>query len=211
MAAQDEALVRKEQQAVNYIRKNIDLDDIQVVEKVYNQLKRQATFQTPVGLNFLQELAEKIATVRAEEAQKTDPETGIKLNLYTKDQVLAELKKVRAIQQKKVQLLTTSTIILTVMVIVMFIITATSKLPTIINYKQMVTDEYANWDMELRNREDEVRRREQEVLEKEEQVIQQMNQLNQATNTYYNTEDMDALNNAEDVAQDTEETINDEE
>ena len=151
-----------------------------------------------------------IRAKQEDDAMKTDPKTGMKLNLYTRDQVLAELKKVRAIQQKKITLLTASTIILAVMVVVMFAITLTSKLPTIVNYKQMVTDEYASWEMELRNREDDVRRREQEVLEKEEEVVQKMNQLNQATTTFYNTEDMDALNDSEEDVEEAEDGLYDE-
>ena len=174
MAAEDQALARKEKQAVDYIRKNVNLSDMAMVEKVYEQLKRQGTFQTSVGLGFLQELEDLIRAKQVDDVVKTDPKTGMKMNLYTKDQVLAELKKVRAIQQRKVTLLTASTIILSVMVVLMFAITLTSKLPTIVNYKQMVTDEYASWETELRNREDEVRRRELEVLEREEEVLQKM-------------------------------------
>ncbi|MBR6281655.1 MAG: hypothetical protein IKR14_04055 [Lachnospiraceae bacterium] len=200
MATNQKALEEREQQAVDYIKANANLSDLTVVEKIYQQLSRQGTFQTPIGLGFLQELE---TLLLPEEPVATPSESKPAVKMYTKEEVVAELKKAKAKQQKKVQILTVSTVILAIMVVVMLGISMTSKLPTVLNYKDMVTDEYASWETELRNREEEVRRREQELLEKESQYVESMDRQNQEQQTHYDTEDMDSLGE-EDTGEDTE-------
>lgn len=200
MATNQKALEEREQQAVDYIKANANLSDLAVVEKIYQQLSKQGTFQTAIGLGFLQELE---TLLLPEEPVAPQTEINPTVKMYTKEEVVAELKKAKAKQQKKVQLLTVSTVILAIMVVVMLGISLTSKLPTVLNYKDMVTDEYASWETELRNREEEVRRREQELLEKESQYVESLDQQNQSQQTHYDTEDMDSLEE-EDTGEDTE-------
>ena len=199
MATNQKALEEREQQAVDYIKANANLSDLAVVEKIYQQLSKQGTFQTAIGLGFLQELETLLLPEEEPEPEVSKPT----VKMYTKEEVVAELKKAKAKQQKKVQLLTVSTVILAIMVVVMLGISLTSKLPTVLNYKDMVTDEYASWETELRNREEEVRRREQELLEKESQYVESMDRQNQEQQTHYDTEDMDSLEE-EDTGEDTE-------
>lgn len=194
MAGNQSAMEQKEQQAVNYIRAHADLGDVAVVTKLYEQLVSSNTFQTRIGRSFLAELE---GIIGGEEHPMPESDARVMeptIKMYTKTEVLAELKKVKAIQERKVQLLTVSTVILSVMVVIMLAISLTSKLPTIVNYKDMVTDEYAGWEQELRSREDEVRRREQELLEKESQFVESMEQ--QTPSVTYDTENMDALEEA---------------
>jgi len=209
MASNQTAAEQKEQQAVNYIRAHADLTDSVVVEKLYEQLVSSNTFRTSVGLAFLEELEQLQSGETAVQTSSMEVmEPTIKT--YTKTEVLAELRKVKAIQERKVQLLTVSTVILGIMVIVMLAISMTSKLPTIVNYKDMVTDEYASWEQELTNREQEVRRREQELLEKESQYVESMDQQRNAGVTY-DTTNMDALEDetTEDVFDETSDETED--
>ena len=199
MATNQKALEEREQQAVDYIKANANLSDLAVVEKIYQQLSKQGTFQTVIGLGFLQELETLLLPEEEPEPEVSKPT----VKMYTKEEVVAELKKAKTKQQKKVQILTVSTVILAIMVVVMLGISMTSKLPTVLNYKDMVTDEYASWETELRNREEEVRRREQELLEKESQYVESMDRQNQEQQTHYDTEDMDSLEE-EDTGEDTE-------
>lgn len=199
MATNQKALEEREQQAVDYIKANANLSDLAVVEKIYQQLSKQGTFQTAIGLGFLQELETLLLPEEEPEPEVSKPT----VQMYTKEEVVAELKKAKTKQQKKVQILTVSTVILAIMVVVMLGISMTSKLPTVLNYKDMVTDEYASWETELRNREEEVRRREQELLEKESQYVESMDRQNQEQQTHYDTEDMDSLEE-EDTGEDTE-------
>lgn len=199
MATNQKALEEREQQAVDYIKANANLSDLAVVEKIYQQLSKQGTFQTAIGLGFLQELETLLLPEEELEPEVSKPT----VKMYTKEEVVAELKKAKTKQQKKVQILTVSTVILAIMVVVMLGISMTSKLPTVLNYKDMVTDEYASWETELRNREEEVRRREQELLEKESQYVESMDRQNQEQQTHYDTEDMDSLEE-EDTGEDTE-------
>ncbi|MBQ1472727.1 MAG: hypothetical protein II571_05430 [Lachnospiraceae bacterium] len=199
MATNQKALEEREQQAVDYIKANANLSDLAVVEKIYQQLSKQGTFQTAIGLGFLQELETLLLPEEEPEPEVSKPT----VKMYTKEEVVAELKKAKTKQQKKVQILTVSTVILAIMVVVMLGISMTSKLPTVLNYKDMVTDEYASWETELRNREEEVRRREQELLEKESQYVESMDRQNQEQQTHYDTEDMDSLEE-EDTGEDTE-------
>ena len=199
MATNQKALEEREQQAVDYIKANANLSELAVVEKIYQQLSKQGTFQTAIGLGFLQELETLLLPEEEPEPEVSKPT----MKMYTKEEVVAELKKAKTKQQKKVQILTVSTVILAIMVVVMLGISMTSKLPTVLNYKDMVTDEYASWETELRNREEEVRRREQELLEKESQYVESMDRQNQEQQTHYDTEDMDSLEE-EDTGEDTE-------
>ncbi|MCR4998555.1 MAG: hypothetical protein K6A05_01800 [Lachnospiraceae bacterium] len=203
MASRDLALEQKELQAISYIRKNIDLSDRTVVEKVYRQLTEQNTLQTQVGKAFLDELNAilypeavpqmmQYKVVQADGEVYRDPQGE---RLYTKQEVLTELRKLKNIEKGRVQLLTVSTVILGIMVVAMLAISLTSKLPTIVNYKSMVTDEYASWETQLRTREDAVRKREQELLEKETDYVERLNRLEQQTT--YQSENMDALDEGE--------------
>lgn len=61
----------------------------------------------------------------------------------------------------------TVTIILIVTVCVMFFISLSSNLPTIVNYRTKITDEYSSWQDELDEKEKELDKREQELNKKE--------------------------------------------
>lgn len=209
MASNQRQLEQKEQQAIAYIRSNIDLTDKQMVAKVYRQLIHQNTFQTPAGLAFVKEL-EGILSEKPKDDAPGRTKDGERL--YTKEEVLTELRKLKQIQERKVQMLAVSTTILGIMVVLMLAISLTSKLPTIVNYKQVVTDEYASWDVELRNREEALRERERALLEKETQYVDSM----ESQRTYYDTQNMDALDDTEatedtGASEDAEANVNDEE
>jgi len=50
---------------------------------------------------------------------------------------------------------------------VMFFITLSSDLPTIVNYRTRLNNEYASWDEELKEREAALDLREKELMERE--------------------------------------------
>ena len=55
-------------------------------------------------------------------------------------------------------------ILLAVLVAGMFLITLKSDNPNILNYKQVLTNQYASWEQNLTERENRIREKEQELL-----------------------------------------------
>lgn len=56
------------------------------------------------------------------------------------------------------------------MIVSMFIISATSNNPTIINYREKIEDRYSQWDTQLKDKEKELRERERAIEQKEHEL-----------------------------------------
>lgn len=73
------------------------------------------------------------------------------------------VKRERALSaeyQKKMYMAVVTAAVCFVMMIAMLVITLTSNLPTIINYREKITDQYASWEEDLNKREAELREKE---------------------------------------------------
>lgn len=168
---------------VNAIHSKIDLENIAAVRALYIKAVEQNIFETQIGYSYLKELREYLIS---KDGLKSD-EALIPI-LYTKhslDKKNTELSEEYAVLKEKIQKQadeklntekqktlkaekacknrTILCVVLFFMVIFMFAITLTGKNPNILNYKTAITNQYAEWDQQLKEREDRIREKEAQL------------------------------------------------
>lgn len=149
---------RKEQKAIEYLTSQMDMNLIENVQKIYNQIITQKLFHTPVGYDFLKELRGRLLqdpTVDNSlvplidiEAPKPPKAATIETAASKEPEDLSVIFRLR----KRIKLLFIICIVLAAMVVAMFIITLTSRVPTILNYQQVLNDRYSRLEQELYDR-----------------------------------------------------------
>lgn len=172
----------KEREVIDYLKRNVDLSDSAQVLRLYQQSIRQNLFSTIIGFSFLRKLQDYLLSVEDIDNSEIGPIVLVKTEQDEKTEYdNALLRKENALSQKNIEKLSgavnkfkgkyhitlTVTIILVVTVCVMFFISLSSNLPTIVNYRQKITNEYSSWQDELDEKEKELDKREQELNEKE--------------------------------------------
>lgn len=165
----------KEAEGIRYLKEHTDMNQPELVLQTYCQLIDQRLFETPVGYVFLYELREYLSvnpSIRKEEipaipvAEDREPMREPK----KKEKKRTEKKKqTGAAGQKKVSHIDFKArfhtsfavnIILLLIVIGMFAVTATSGNINIINYENALIEKYESWENELKEREVKLRERE---------------------------------------------------
>ena len=188
----------KEKLAVAYLSKQVDLSDNKQALRLYQQAASQKLFSTVIGLTFLRDIELRLkkdesipkdqiiaVTVPLKERQKESPSVSVsslqsqegaskkekpKKEAYPFDEK-TEAGKYRRRFHGALALI----IILLATIGVMFFITLSSDLPTIVNYRTRLNNEYASWEEELKEREASLDLREKELMEAE--MIKQSNLL----------------------------------
>lgn len=166
---------KKEQSAIEYLTKQLDMNEPSTVMKVYRQIISQKLFHTQVGYDFLKGLQNYLVTnpdidnTQIDTIEIDSPEEMLKaINLSrakrgeravsaVTDEMSRDLKKFKALKRRSGIFLTT-TIILIAMVAAMFVITLTAKVPTVLNYRENLNDYYSSWDQALTERENALRK-----------------------------------------------------
>lgn len=165
----------KELEGIHYIQERLNMNRPEAVLQVYLKLIQDDMFHTPVGLCYLKELQTLLleSTVIMDDeivpidviarSKPADKAASEKINneaIIEKSQREKEDKK----EQKKRNrplLIMNGFLILTI--IAMFALSATSNVPTILNYENKIIDKYEQWEKELQQREDSVLKREQQL------------------------------------------------
>lgn len=161
----DEAMAeqaRREVEGIRYIRERNNLDNPQMVLKVYKKMIEQQIFETPVGVVYLKELQtylkgrpdipnEEILPIPIEEKEGKEADEG------------AHKSGTEQANTGRLSLSLAGNIILVLLVIAMFVITLTSKHPTILNYEEQLLNKYSGWEQELKEREQQIKVKEQEL------------------------------------------------
>ena len=191
---------QKEQKAVDYLRRQIDFGNPEVVLRVYKQVLTQGLFETQVGLGFFLVFrdfllrspeispadvpvlagAEPDAEVYAargdasategEDAAKAEEDRQALEQAATREAIRREAQRIvrreRALSREyrnKMYKALVGVVICVIAMIAMLVITLTSNLPTIINYRTKIVDEYSTWEKELNEREEALREYEESL------------------------------------------------
>ena len=164
----DVELAKKEQEKIAYLEQRIHYDKPETVLAVYNKAIENRIFQTPVGFQFLQKLHTFLTEQGMEELANPiplyqvysyNPEEEVKSRI-AKPRVQASQYRVLRSRLRRSVILNIALIIL---VIAMFVITIQADRPNILNYKRVLTDQYAAWEQELTDREAVIREKEREL------------------------------------------------
>ncbi len=234
---------QKEQKAVDYLRRQIDFGNPEVVLRVYKQVLTQGLFETQVGLGFLRELRDfllrspeispadvpvlagaepdaevyatggdastgyaagaggtaqnaagysaegnsgdnvagnigatglsRVSAAEGEDAVKAEEDRQALEQAATREAIRREAQRIvrrerdlsREYRNKMYKALV-GVVICVIAMIAMLVITLTSNLPTIINYRTKIVDEYSTWEKELNEREEALREYEESLDQK---------------------------------------------
>ncbi|MBE5897005.1 MAG: hypothetical protein E7281_04510 [Lachnospiraceae bacterium] len=191
---------QKEYQAIEYITKQLDLNNLSAVKSVYDQLQKQNMFHTAIGLSFMKKMEAQIAKLEnavadndsheevseevMDRAEDSTLDTNSSVVENAKTKTAKESRTSGKVKPKKIDrelkkyktltsIFRTTTIALLLMVIGMFYVASTINSPNILNYKEQITNEYASWAQELSDKESALNKRENELKEREEKLQQQ--------------------------------------
>lgn len=161
----------KEAEGIRYIKKQTNMEDPQMVLQIYCQMVQQQLFETPVGYAFLYELREYLVAMPS--IQKEDipaiPVVSFKEHVaerkknepvQTKTKIVRKTKVQNVDYKPKFQTSFVINIILLLMIIGMFAVTATSGNINIVNYENALIEKYEGWENELNQREERLQERE---------------------------------------------------
>jgi hypothetical protein len=167
----DEA--KKELDAINLLKSKSELSNPKTTLKVYNKLLENKTFHTPVGFAFLKDLQHiilKSQIITSKDlkgiyiAPSGDSISKEKTEFHnlTIDQYKQQVKELRT-RLKNSRIIT---FFFAMIIIVMIIMTFYTDRTMFSEYKNELTDQYASWEEELKNREQELEIKEQELDKK---------------------------------------------
>lgn len=160
---------KKESEGVKYIRAKLDMDHPEMVLQVYNKMVNEQMFTTAVGYSYLKDLQEYLTAIPLIKNEDISPIKIIHSNLKESAKKKSKPEKVKkepepitdAVLQKKLKRASFFNIVLLICVVSMFIITATSNHPNILNYETKLLNRYSAWEQELNEREAALRELEQ--------------------------------------------------
>lgn len=163
----DAAAAREELKKARYLERHLEYQSAEMVHQLYTKALVNRTFQTPVGLAFVNALREKLIEEGVEEFE-IEP-----IPVYydvTKNKMRGGYEPVEEDAEgepkKKDGRLGISialNVVLGLLVAGMFYLAMTGNNPNILNYKNTILDNYASWEQELMEREQAVREKEQEL------------------------------------------------
>ena len=159
---QDVLMAQEELEKIEKLEPKISQADIELLYKLYNKSIEKRTFQTPVGLEFM------LKVKRILDNNPNTPGEVVPIPLYTTFD-LTTRREQEAIQKrqqfmvkkkqddaKKLNISIWINVILAIMVIAMFFIASTGSNPNILNYENAIINKYAEWEQELRERENRI-------------------------------------------------------
>lgn len=182
----EEAL--KEQEAIEYVNKQLNFDDTKSLLVLYNQMVTRRMFHTEVGFSYLKSIQDylmksdvdpaiiesiPIASYESDLDNKTSGNSSDDSIESSKDRksdrnsddikVKNRERKLIA-KNKRLTKLSISFIVISIVLVItigaMFVIANTSNNPTIVNYEEVIQNKYASWEQDLQRREAEVEKKE---------------------------------------------------
>lgn len=163
----DVELAAQELSTARYIENKIDGRNLETIKAVYQGALEKKLFRTPVGYAYLHELQKKMLSMGlTKEELQPIPLYQIynnKLEEQPRAQRTVRVRKRKDELHRKNATLTTAVVILALLVVALFIISFTGSNPNVLNYRHTVENEYAQWEQELKERENAVREKEREL------------------------------------------------
>lgn len=159
---------RKEKEGIRYIKGKIDVNKPDIILQLYNKMVRDKMFVTSVGYAYLADLQEYLHANPAVSDEDILPievvhpavQETLNEERYKYRMQIRELKKkadrksdADTALQNKYRLSLLGNLILVLSVIGMFLISATSDHPTVLNYENELINRYSAWEQELSERE----------------------------------------------------------
>ena len=180
----EEAL--KEQEAVEYVSRQLNYDDTKSLLALYNQMVYRRMFHTQVGITYLKSIQDYLlrsdvdpATIEAipinaedlsvddkdEKNSKNKSKNTSGNNSSAGDELKARNREKKLVDKnRRLTRLSIAFIVISIVlmltVVGMFIIANTSDNPTVLNYEEVLQNKYASWEQDLQRREEDLQRKE---------------------------------------------------
>lgn len=175
-------LARKEAEGISYIKERTNLENPEIVFRIYTKLIEDNFFVTPVGIRFLTELQNTLFNAEGIVQDEIPPipvKNAVVIREVEVSTPVEEKKKVtnKGKDYRKPFLVSTFfAIILGVSIMGMFVINAISgNNVNIINYREQILNEYSGWEAELKTEEERLKDWEETLEQREEQLREQLN------------------------------------
>ncbi len=167
LSEEDAAAAREELKKARYLKRHLDYQGADMILQLYRKALNERTFQTPVGLAFVNELREKLIEEGVEEfdIEPIPVYYDVVQNKMRSgyEPVKEEEKEKPKKEMTKFTVSVILNVILALLVAGMFFVAMTGNNPNILNYRSAIVDKYAAWEQELTEREKAVREKEQEL------------------------------------------------
>lgn len=162
---EDAVLAKIEQQKIEYIEQRLHYDRPESVLAVYQKAIENQTFQTPIGIKYLEKLHQFLEESESIDIAIQPIPLNTNFSRKIREQAAPAKKRIQPEKQRdklkdRYRLSICINILLLLMAAAMFYITLHSDSPNILNYENVITNKYASWEQELRERENELRERE---------------------------------------------------
>lgn len=159
-----------EKNGIKYLDEQIDLNDTEKLLAIYNDLHDRKVFRTTIGIEYMRMLRSTLRHklghddgLRYVEVPASVRVLGDRSAKTSDNSQVSKLKDTVAKLTKQKKMFIVSIAVLAVVIVAMFIISATSSSTNIINYKHKIENEYASWQSELYKKEQELNEREYEL------------------------------------------------
>ena len=166
LTAEDAAAAREELKKAKYLHRHLNAQTVATIREMYRRALEDRTFQTPVGLAFMNELRERLIEEGIEEF---DIEPIPVYYDVTQNKMREEFAKKEEQEERprremgKLGVSIVCNVLLGLLVAGMFYVAMTGNNPNILNYEKVIVNKYAAWEQELTEREQAVREKEQEA------------------------------------------------
>ncbi|MCM1193647.1 MAG: hypothetical protein NC123_17515 [Butyrivibrio sp.] len=166
----DAQLAAAELKKIEYLEARIDYSRPDSILTVYEKTIHERIFRTPVGLQYLKKLRDYLLKQPEFEPQRI-PEIPL-YNTFSgevREKNTPARNRIKAGSGGKggekagFAVSVILNILLVMAVICMFTMTLRSDNPNVLNYQRVITDRYAQWEQELKERENAIREKEREL------------------------------------------------
>ncbi|MCR5595580.1 MAG: hypothetical protein K6G12_07015 [Lachnospiraceae bacterium] len=165
--AADAKLAREELERIEYLDSNMNYANTSKVMQLYDKALDTKMFHTPVGWRYMG----KLKNILLESGYIEEEIRPIPLyNVFARSEENHSVaERIRPAKRKpdpykgRFYFSMMITGVLVAVVIAMFVIALKSETPNMINYRNAIINEYADWEQELKDREDTVRMKEREL------------------------------------------------
>lgn len=163
----DAETARLEKKKIDNLEQHLDYRNIQNLLLVYNKAIDNRVFLTPVGLAYLQRMQVQLVNCGVpQEKIKPIPLYGTFSNKTENNSAIRRSMEARGIKAEYRGRFITSVcinVLLVAAIAGLVLVSLRSDVPTIVNYKTAILNEYSEWEQELSERERAVREAEREL------------------------------------------------
>ncbi len=170
LSKEDAKKAESDKQKIIILGQKVHSTKVVDLEAVYEKAISNKIFSTPVGWHYLAKLRDRLIAAGVNEDDLIPIPVNTKFTKVDLKDEYHQRQYITPLPQKKKRdvkasfiILIAMNIILVALVVAMFVIVMRSDNDNIINYKQNVTNRYAEWEESLKEREKAVRAKEREL------------------------------------------------